>query len=127
MQRQGVDDRGQHAHVVRSRFLNVGVSALELSSAKNVAAPNHQADLTAAIGSLLDLPGNLRDLLQVLWQALLEAQAVLEAAGEAEAELKLKAVHAISQCGGQYAKLLEVGELEARLAAVEQAQRGHAA
>ena len=72
-------------------------------------------------------PGNLRDLLQVLWQALLEAQAVLEAAGEAEAELKLKAVHAISQCGGQYAKLLEVGELEARLAAVEQAQRGHAA
>jgi hypothetical protein len=69
-------------------------------------------------------PGNLRDLLQVLWQALLEAQAVLEAAGEDEAELKLKAVHAISQCGGQYAKLLEVGELEARLTAVEQAQKG---
>ena len=47
-------------------------------------------------------PGNLQDLLVVLWQALLEAQAVLEAARAEEPELKLKAVHAISQCGGQY-------------------------
>ena len=72
-------------------------------------------------------PGTVRDLLVVLWQALLEAQAVLEAASEDQAELKLKAVHAISQCGGQYARLLEVGELEARLAAVEQAMHGQAA
>jgi len=66
-------------------------------------------------------PGQLIDLLKMLWQALLEAEAVLETASEDNPELKLKAVHAISQCGGQYAKLLEVGELEARLAAVEAA------
>ena len=64
-------------------------------------------------------PGQLIDLLKMLWQALLEAEAVLETASEDNPELKLKAVHAISQCGGQYAKLLEVGELESRLAAVE--------
>ena len=72
-------------------------------------------------------PGNLHDLLRVLWQALLEAQAVLEAADATQAELKLKAVHAISQCAGQYHKMLETTELEARLAAVEAAQRGQAA
>jgi hypothetical protein len=42
-------------------------------------------------------------------------------------ELRLKAIHAIIQAGSAYAKLLEIGELEARLSAVEQAQRGHAA
>jgi hypothetical protein len=51
-------------------------------------------------------PGNLTDLLQVMWQALLEAEAVLEAAEEDQAELKLKAVHAIIQAGRSYTKLL---------------------
>jgi hypothetical protein len=36
-----------------------------------------------------------------------------------EPELRLKAIHAVSQCAGQYAKLLEVGELEARLKVLE--------
>ena len=72
-------------------------------------------------------PGNLTDLLRMFWQALLEAEAILEAADEDQAELKLKAVHAISQCGGQYARLLEIGEMEARLAAVEAQLRGQAA
>jgi hypothetical protein len=36
-----------------------------------------------------------------------------------EDEVRLRAIHALSQACGQYAKLLEVGELEARLAALE--------
>ncbi len=72
-------------------------------------------------------PGNLQDLLVIIWQALLEGQAVLEAATEDQAELKLKAIHAVVQAGGMYSKLLEVGELEARLAVVEQAMKDQAA
>ena len=63
-------------------------------------------------------PGDLATLLQVLWGARLKAEAVLDAAGT-DSELTLKAVHAVSQCAGQYSKFLEVGELEARLAALE--------
>ena len=66
-------------------------------------------------------PGQLPQLLRLLWQALLEAQAILDEA--AEAELRLRAIHAISQAAGQYAKLLEIGELEARIAALEAAEK----
>jgi hypothetical protein len=69
-------------------------------------------------------PGDLAALLRVVWGALLEADAVLQSTSEDHPELCLKAVHAVSQCAGQYAKLLEVGELEARIAALEAAQRG---
>jgi hypothetical protein len=62
-------------------------------------------------------PGNLIDLQRKLWRALCEAESVLD--GAEDAELKLKAVHAVSQGAGQYAKLLEVGELEARVQALE--------
>jgi hypothetical protein len=72
-------------------------------------------------------PGNLRQLQGKLWRALCDAERVLELAEEPE--LMLKAIHALSQAAGQYAKLWEIGELEARLAALEQqvaAQRnGH--
>jgi hypothetical protein len=61
--------------------------------------------------------GDLPALQRMVWIALLHAQDVLERAEDAE--LRLKAIHALSQCAGQYAKLLEVGELEARLAALE--------
>jgi hypothetical protein len=65
--------------------------------------------------------GDLPALQRKLWRALLHAEDVLE---QAEApELRLRAVHAVSQCAGQYAKLLEVGELEARLAALEEQMR----
>jgi hypothetical protein len=67
--------------------------------------------------------GTLQDVLQMLWAALTAAEAVLEECA-GDHEQTLKAVHAISQCGGQYAKLLEVGELEARLAALEHATKG---
>ena len=68
-------------------------------------------------------PGNIDTLLRVLWNALLEAEAVLMATEGDNPELCLRAVHAMSQCAGQYAKLLEVGELEARIAALEAAQK----
>ena len=63
-------------------------------------------------------PGNLAAVLRIVWAALLEADGVLQRA-DGDAEVILKAVHAISQCAGQYAKLLEVGEWESRLAQVE--------
>jgi hypothetical protein len=62
-------------------------------------------------------PGDLPALLKKLWGAVLHAETVMETAEDAE--LRLKAIHALSQCSGQYAKLLEIGELEARLAALE--------
>jgi hypothetical protein len=41
-------------------------------------------------------------------------------------DMTLKAAHCISQCAGQYAKLLEIGEFEARLAAIEARLNGRA-
>jgi hypothetical protein len=71
--------------------------------------------------------GDLRALQHMLWHALIEAQAVLDQAGEDEPDLKLKAVHALSQAGGQYVRLLEMGEFEARLAAIEATLQGRTA
>jgi hypothetical protein len=67
-------------------------------------------------------PGNLAELLRILWQALLEAEAVLAVASGNDADLTLKAVHAIVQASSGYAKLLEVGEFEGRLKALEDAR-----
>jgi|TARA_B100000315_G_C14054608_1_gene353440 hypothetical protein len=70
-------------------------------------------------------PGDLPALQRKLWGAILHAENTLEAAAmEKDPELTLKAVHALSQCAGQYAKLLEVGELEARVFSLEQRARG---
>jgi hypothetical protein len=66
-------------------------------------------------------PGDLPALQLILWHALKRAQGVLD--GATEDETILKAVHAISQCAGQYVKLLEVGEFEARIAALEVGRR----
>jgi hypothetical protein len=70
-------------------------------------------------------PRSLQTLVATLWDALDEAAAIMQRA-EGD-EVKLRAVHAVSQVGGQIGRLLEIGELEARLSAVEQAQRGAAA
>jgi hypothetical protein len=69
-------------------------------------------------------PGDLAALLKVVWHALSEAQAVLDSTQGDNPDLCLRAVHAVSQCAGQYAKLLEIGELEARVAALEAGQKG---
>lgn len=70
-------------------------------------------------------PGDLPALTRVLWRAILEAQEIMDTA-ESE-ELRLRAVHAIGQTAATYARLLEVGEHEARLAALEAHVRGVAA
>jgi hypothetical protein len=62
-----------------------------------------------------------------LWGVILHAEEVLKGASTAgDRELTLKAIHALSQCCGQYAKLLEIGELEARLQAREEQSRAAA-
>jgi hypothetical protein len=62
-------------------------------------------------------PGNLLDLQRKLWRCICEAELILDEADDPE--LVLRAVHALCQCSGQYAKLLEVGEFEARMRVVE--------
>jgi hypothetical protein len=69
-------------------------------------------------------PGDLADLQKILWYSLKLAQGVLDQA--TEDDQILRAVHCVSQCAGQYAKLLEVGEFEARLAAIEATLYGRA-
>lgn len=63
--------------------------------------------------------GTLEHARALLWQALERAAELLE---EDDPALSLKAVHALSQGASSYAKLVEVGELEARIAALEVAK-----
>lgn len=62
--------------------------------------------------------GTVADLRLKLWRALAAADDVL-ADRKADATLKLKALHALTQASGAYLKVIEVGELEARLTAIE--------
>lgn len=66
-------------------------------------------------------PGNMQALAAKLWGALEVAERLLS---HPEPATQLRAVHAISQAAGSYARLYEVGELEARLNALEQADEG---
>ena len=63
--------------------------------------------------------GTVNDLRRKLWRAMAAADDVL-ADKKAEPTLKLKALHALTQASGAYLKIVEVGELEARLAVVEE-------
>jgi hypothetical protein len=65
-------------------------------------------------------PGTLADLLKVLWTAIRDAEHLLYSADDPE--FRLRCVHALSQAAGQYAKLLEIGEFEARLVQIEDNQ-----
>jgi hypothetical protein len=65
----------------------------------------------------LKKPGDLHELRRKLWQAILEAERVMLT--NANDEMVLKAVHALSQAAAHYAKLVTDGEVEARLRAVE--------
>ena len=64
--------------------------------------------------------GSLEDARRKLWQAVTCAEDVL-LDDESDNVTALKAVHAITQATTAYAKLVEVGELEARLAELEAA------
>lgn len=61
-------------------------------------------------------PGTLEDARGLLWRALKRAGELLNSEDDA---LSLRAVHAISQGTAAYARIVEVGELEARIAALE--------
>ena len=61
-------------------------------------------------------PGDLKAVAVTVWEALEVARELL---GHEEAGLRLKAVHAVGQVAGAYARVYEVGELEARLAVLE--------
>lgn len=71
-------------------------------------------------------PGTVADLTALLWRAIDRLEAHLGTVADGEeidtAEL-CKLTHAISQTAGTYLKALEVGELEARLAALEKVAR----
>jgi hypothetical protein len=69
--------------------------------------------------------GDLNALIRTLWHAIVEAREILDTADSDD--MRLRAIHAIGQTAATYARLLEVGEHEARLAAVEEAVRGQAA
>ena len=64
-------------------------------------------------------PGDLQALRRKLWQAILEAERVLLT--NDDDEVVLRAVHALAQATGHYAKLIEAGDLAARVQALEQA------
>jgi hypothetical protein len=72
-------------------------------------------------------PLDLLDVLKIMTKAIREAEAAMLTT--TEVDLSLRCVHALSQACGQYAKLLEIGEFEARLKALEDAKdrrNGHA-
>ena len=62
--------------------------------------------------------GTVADLQLKLWRAMSAADDVLDDRA-ADAALKLRALHALTQASSAYLKVLEVGELEARMAALE--------
>jgi hypothetical protein len=64
--------------------------------------------------------GDLEAAQRKLWQAITAAEEVLMDE-ESDSTMVLKATHAISQATSTYARLIEVGEMEARLAELEQA------
>lgn len=72
-------------------------------------------------------PGSVEDAQCLVWRALeraaemLEAQTVDPETGlpRPDNALALKAVHAVSQCAASYARIVDVGELAARVAALE--------
>jgi hypothetical protein len=72
-------------------------------------------------------PGTVKQLSAVLWHAITHLEAHLDSTATAEevdtAEL-CKLTHALSQSAATYLKAVEVGELEARLEALEKAQAG---
>jgi hypothetical protein len=63
-------------------------------------------------------PGDLTALKRELWYAVVTAADMLDSA---DAQVKLKAVHATSQAAGVYRNLCETLDLEARIARLEAA------
>jgi len=69
-------------------------------------------------------PGDLTQLRAVLWQTIIEVEALLDTRPPSN-DLVLKSAHALAQLAGAYTKLVETCDLANRLAALETAmQRG---
>lgn len=70
-------------------------------------------------------PGTVRQLSAVLWRAITHLETHLDAtasSNEVDTAELCKLTHALSQSASTYLKAVEVGELEARLEALEKAQ-----
>ena len=65
--------------------------------------------------------GSPDDLRAIVWTAILAARDIVADAATDPAE-RLRAVHAISQAAGNYLRLVEATEFDARLRAVEDAR-----
>ncbi len=63
-------------------------------------------------------PGDLDALRRKLWRAILAAELLLE---HSDAQTRLRAVHAISQCSASYRGIIADAELEQRISALEAA------
>ena len=72
-------------------------------------------------------PLDLADILKILTSAIREGERLLLSAADDDHDLTLRAIHALGQVTGQYCKLLEAGELEARLVVLEAQMPGRAA
>ena len=62
LQREAVDHRRQHAHIVGRCFLDGVTPLLELRTAQNIAASDYDGQLTAHLLSSMDLSGDQHDL-----------------------------------------------------------------
>jgi hypothetical protein len=88
---------------------------------KNIKADSQTA-LTARLAKKAKAkPPSIQDAARIVWDALLTVQEILK---EKDVLIQLKAAHACFQGAQAFAKLHEVGELEARLLALEQALPG---
>ena len=81
-------------------------------------------------------PGDLAALRRVLWSVIVEVEALIEpprgddgsgADSRAHQALVLKGAHALAQLSGAYTRVVEGGELEARITALEQALKAQGA
>lgn len=90
--------------------------------------PNPNPHKARQARSKARMPGNLKQLQLKLWNAILSAEVILErATKEQNDELGLRSIHAIVQASGAYARLIETGELESRLAELESKVAGRSA
>ena len=64
-------------------------------------------------------PGTLQDVKVKMWNAINRLETIATK-DDADDSLVVKTTHCLVQACGQYVKLLEVGEFEARIAALEQ-------
>jgi hypothetical protein len=79
-------------------------------------APSHTRKLPPRVRK----PGDSAAVRRILWQAVLRARVLMEQCQDSDVDTELRAIHCLSQCCGQYTRLLETTSIEARLEALEQ-------